>query len=433
MKTRRAILVLSLIPSVVLAQDGLWEQWFWFGNSSNGSDATRAINLIHLWDGSTAKVLALSQYLPDSDLESRLWTPPPVGSEPQDPGVFEDATIDASMFCGGHSALADGRVLHVGGEYVNAAHLFNPWAPVGNQWNNPVAPPSMTYKRWYPTATTLPDGRVLVCSGHQSTNGDFATIPELYDPWTNSWTQLFSAERQQTLYPFMFVLPSGWLIDAGPGQTRLLNPNTWSWGATIGDPSWPDPPPPPPGLKASAVMYEPGKIMRCGGDSPAVATTWTMDISTSAIPLTWLVAGDMNTARRNHNLVVLPDGKVLALGGNTTGNTTGPVFEAEIFDPATGAWTLQPPSHPDWPRWYHSTAMLLPDGRVVSAGGNGSRTGQIFNPPYITSGAPRPTITGAPAYMQYGQQYVISFNRNGGPQATKACLIRLAATTHGFD
>jgi len=332
-------------------------------------------------------------------------------------------------------------VLHVGGVYVNHADLFNPWAPVGDQWNNPFAPPDMTFNRWYPTATTLPDGRVLVCAGLQQEGGPHATIPELYDPATNSWTLLNSAQRLQPLYPYMFVLPSGWLIDAGPAQTRLLNPTNWMWGATIGDPTWPDPPPLPPGNHGSAVMYEPGKIMRCGGDNPGVATTWTMDISTSAIPLTWLVAGDMNKARRNHNLVVLPDGKVLAVGGNVNGNAyhpqdnpdPQPVFEAELFDPATGEWTLQPPSSPAWPRWYHSTAMLLPDGRVVSAGGNQSRTGQIFNPPYITSGAPRPTITGAPAYMQYGQQYVITFNRNGGPQATKACLIRLAAVTHGFD
>jgi hypothetical protein len=79
---------------------------------------------------------------------------------------------------------------------------------------------------------------------------------------------------------------------------------------------------------------------------------------------------------------------------------------------------------------YHSTAMLLPDGRVVSAGGNNTPTAQIFKPPYLTSGAPRPTIVTAPAYVQYGQQFSVTYN---GPSIDKVALIRLAAVTHGFD
>ena len=82
---------------------------------------------------------------------------------------------------------------------------------------------------------------------------------------------------------------------------------------------------------------------------------------------------------------------------------------------------------------YHSTAMLLPDGRVVSAGANDNPTAQIFKPPYITSEAPRPIITFANLYMQYGQTYTVQYNQNGGPVVTKACLIRLASVTHGFD
>lgn len=392
MKKGCAVVLMTAFPSLVLAQpQGEWEQWFDFGPP--GGPFTNAIHLIHVWDGSTTKVMAMSA---DADryLNTRLWTPPPVGSPPGYSGVFELADVAAYTFCGGHSALADGRVLHVGGFYSKNADLFNPWAPVGNQWNNPVTPPQMSYARYYPTATTLADGSVLVCAGLQSQGGAHATIPELYDPSTNSWVSLPNANRQQPLYPYMFVLPNGSLIDAGPGQTRLLDPATWTWGATIGDPLfWPyAPPPSPPGHAGSAVMYEPGKIMRCGGRDPAVATTWTLDASGASVPSNWLGAESMNIARRNHNLVVLPDGKVLAVGGNTTGPTGGPVREAEIFDPASGTWTLQPPLAQFHERWYHSTAMLLPDGRVVAAGGNSRRTGQIFNPPHITSGAPRPLI-----------------------------------------
>ena len=163
---RYAIALLGVIQSVAVAQgpQGEWEQWFWFGNDPLGDDATNAVNLIHVWNGSTPKVLALTR----TDPESRLWTPAPA-SLPGNPGVFEKAEVDAETFCGGHSAMADGRILHVGGRFVKDVDLFNPWEPVPNQWNIPRNPSDMTFKRLYPTATTLADGRVLAIGGHRGT------------------------------------------------------------------------------------------------------------------------------------------------------------------------------------------------------------------------------------------------------------------------
>jgi hypothetical protein len=145
-------------------------------------------------------------------------------------------------------------------------------------------------------------------------------------------------------------------------------------------------------------------------------------------PPSWLVANEMIHARRNHNLVVLPDGKVLAVGGNAVNNVNGAVRAAEIFDPSAGTWTEQPESHADHPRMYHSSAMLLPDGRVVSAGGNNHPTAQIFRPPYFNiSGDPRPTIDSAPAEMHYNQSYTINYHFDfDGPVASHACLIRVS-------
>ncbi|MCH9058219.1 MAG: DUF1929 domain-containing protein [Planctomycetes bacterium] len=423
---RCLILSLVLCPAVAFGQQGVWEDPFGFGDSTLGF--TRAVHLVHVWNGQTTKVLALSYNFPDS----RLWTPPPA-SLPGAPGVFESADLPTFTFCGGHSALPDGRILHVGGgefrgPYLDGADLFDPFNPVGSQWNNPTVPPDMSFRRWYPTATTLGDGRIFVCAGLQDDGGSHATIPELYDPIANVWTLLVSANRQQKLYPYMFVLPDGRLVDAGPGPTSFLDPSTWFWSGQIPEPPGPN----PPGSGGSAVMYEPGKIMRCGGQSTAVATTWVVDLNNNP-DVGWLNASPMNKPRRNHNLVVLPDGKVLAVGGNTDDNQIGPVFEAEIFDPASGKWTIQPSSHGGHHRKYHSTAMLLPDGRVVLAGGDTKKTAQIFKPPYITSEADRPIITSVLPYWQYGQTYTVQYNQNGGPVVTKACLIRLASVTHGFD
>ena len=126
----------------------------------------------------------------------------------------------------------------------------------------------MAVGRWYPTATTLPDGRVLIVSGRQrsrsttrtrrsSTPSD--TLPEIYDPKTNRITAMPTASRKMPLYPFMFVLPDGRVVDAGPDTTtRTLEPQTGQW-TTVASKS--------PIDGHSAVMYRPGKILKSG--------TWT--------------------------------------------------------------------------------------------------------------------------------------------------------------
>jgi hypothetical protein len=103
----------------------------------------------------------------------------------------------------------------------------------------------------------------------------------------------------------------------------------------------------------------------------------------------------------------------------------------ELYDPASGTWTAMAPQQGG--RMYHSTALLLPDGRVLSAGqDNGplATYGEIFSPPYLFRGA-RPTITGAPVSAGYGQALTISTPDAG--TITKVTVIKAAATTHEVD
>src|SRR5919109_3905750 len=139
----------------------------------------------------------------------------------------------------------------------------------------------------------------------------------------------------------------------------------------------------------------------------------------------------MRFARRQLNALMLPDGKVLVTGG-TSGSgfndETNPVFAAEMWDPATEQWTTL--ASATVPRLYHSTTLLLPDGRVLSMGGNDHLETEIFSPPYLFKGA-RPAITSAPGSVGYGQSFFV-----GTPNAaaiTKVTMLRLSSTTHAFN
>ena len=160
------------------------------------------------------------------------------GSAPQsehvwDPetGQFVSTPSGINLFCSGHVLLPDGRLFVAGGHELPYAGLRNTmlFSPTLGSW---TPGPDMARGRWYPTTTTLPDGRVLIVSGdgiRPGPNDPFFvrpsdTIPELYDPKTNTIVSVPSAGRLMPLYPFMFVAPDGRVVDAGPDTTtRLLD------------------------------------------------------------------------------------------------------------------------------------------------------------------------------------------------------------------
>jgi hypothetical protein len=153
----------------------------------------------------------------------------------------------------------------------------------------------------------------------------------------------------------------------------------------------------------------------------------------------------MKFARRQLNATILPDGQVLVTGGTSSqgfNNGAEAVRAAEIWDPRTNGWTEMAAMSPEVKRLYHSTAVLLRDGRVLSAGGGlpaadddpnrrNFPNGQVYSPPYLFSGRPRPTITSAPKTVAYGASFLLKT-----PDAAsigQVTLIRLSSVTHAFD
>jgi probable HAF family extracellular repeat protein len=227
----------------------------------------------------------------------------------------------------------------------------------------------------------------------------------------------------------MFLAPNGQVFNAGPNQvTRYLNTTgTGAWTA-VGNLNY-------SGTRdyGSAVFFD-GKILVAGGDGsttgPATNTAEIIDLNASNP--SWTNTSLMAGARRQHNLTLLPDGKVLVSGGSGGfgfDNANSPVYAAEMWDPSTGKWTTM--DSVTAYRGYHSTALLLPNGRVLSAGGEQTgASAEIYSPPYLFKGA-RPTITSAPSSVKYGQTF--SLPTPDAASITQVTWIRLGSVTHSFN
>ena len=343
-----------------------------------------------------------------------------------------------NVFCSGLAHLMDGNMFLAGGNRSAAldgivqTHVFN------YQTNTWSLGPNMAAGRWYPTVTPLRNGEMLITEGGPD-------IPEVRTT-AGTLRRLTTASLNLPLYPWIHAAPDGRAFYAGPNQTmRALNTDgtgTWQTFAQR-DSINRD--------YGSHALYDIGRILVAGGGASS-ADTRTININ-GATPQVAATA-PMANGRRQHNLTVLADGTVLATGGNSNGaglvDLDHGVYVGELWtpataNPATGTWkTLAAETAT---RQYHSTALLLPDGRVVSSGGGIcgtcddveylAKNAQVFTPPYLfkTDGsgelAPRPTIAAAPAGVVYGAGFQI--NTPDAAAIRKVALVRLGAVTHSVN
>ncbi|MGZ6965215.1 MAG: galactose oxidase-like domain-containing protein, partial [Acidimicrobiia bacterium] len=180
------------------------------------------------------------------------------------------------------------------------------------------------------------------------------------------------------------------------------------------------------------------KVMILGGgsqDQPvdAVASTAIVDLR-SATP-TYVPGPSMSAKKIYVSAVILPDSTVFETGGasTTVKNGNHPVLSSEIFDPKTSTWSKM--ASPTVPRVYHSSALLLPDGRVATFGGNPVNNFEmrveIFTPPYLQQSTPRPAITFSPTEINYNGTYSILTSQAAALRS--AVLVRPGAVTHSTD
>jgi len=348
--------------------------------------------------------------------DPRLWNP-------ADQTVTTLAKPGYDLFCSGHAFLAGGRLFVAGGHIQNGVGLpkASLYDPSSNTW---AAAPDMNAGRWYPTVTTLANGDALVVSGFVDNTIGVNTLPQVYETATGAWRSLTSAQLSVDTYPMMFLAPNGLVFHGAPSQiTRYLDTSgtgTWSFVANSNF-----------GYRdyGSAVMYADGKILLVGGGDPPTNTAEVIDLNQPSP--SWRSVEPMRIARRQLNTTLLPDGTVLVTGG-TSGpgfnDATNPVYPAELWDPATESWRTL--ASATVPRLYHSGAVLLPDGRVLSSGGNDYPTPEAFSPPYLFKGA-RPTMSAVPSTIGYGQHF--SVQTPNAASITKVTLIRIGSVTHAFN
>jgi hypothetical protein len=364
-----------------------------------------------------------------------------------DPATNTSKRVDvagSNIFCAGFVQLANGNVFVAGGNAdsglngIRRTHVFD-WRT--ETWSRG---PDMQDGRWYPSVASMPNDEALIIGGGptvaevRTTSGGLRRLTGVVTPRSRE-------------YPFFQAATDGRALLMGPTRTlSMIDSHGVGAIAGFGDRD---------AITRSYGSYAPydiGRFLVSGGGSvtedglSSVPSRSATTVSTRTGTPASAPTGPMVRRRRQHSLTVLADGSVLATDGQSTMGGGGlvdlnnAVYVAERWDSATGQWSELAPAAVA--RQYHSSALLLPDGRVQTGGGGICgvcnqvgylrRDQEIFTPPYLYkkdgSGqlAARPEIT-APGAIGYDGAFAVT-----SPQAAdirKVGLVRLGAPTHGED
>lgn len=417
------------------------------------------------------------------------------------PGTVESP--DTDVFCSGHAFTGDGRLLIVGGTKAwSTGHghdlafwghrrcwLFNPrergWVETTQLLPDPAGDGTTGGGRWYPGAVTTANGDVIGLFGHvaQDDSRHRNVQPERYNPSSRAWSLLpklandgpnyepefGNLDVRFLFYARTFQLPDGTLFFATP------MPVEWAANTTSGDD-------PTDGTHFSS-RYDPGTGQYVGHKIPAPAgyhewyhpcvllpllpeegyrprvlhcghsTAQRIDLGPDVAQPAWQpVATALEVERANSCAVLLPTGRVCLIGGVENASAdSNQVLAPEIydpgidwgtgtFDPGLGSWTVDETDLPANSRNYHSMAVLLPTGGVLTAGGNrnadpgdpntvGIKKIEVYQPAYPAG--TRPTVSGSPDSVTYGETFTVTVSDPGA--VDRVAFIRSGSCTHAFD
>ena len=365
----------------------------------------------------------------------------------QDAVIFDPVTGAKSMAAmspssqGCHMAttLSDGQLIFVGGQareepgaFTEAVRTVKLYDPADDSWQ---VLEDMNEERWYPSLIRLPDERLMACGGGQRPDARRTATCELFDPDTRRWRRTGSLSQPTEYSPSALLLTGDVLTTWSPPQ--LYDIATGAWRATGSfvqtDRGFPD------HSDHSLVVTE---------DGSAIAIGYEGDAGSAMVEIydpgagTWSLGASPDVIRSQAEIVMLPDGRVLAAGGtleqgSAPTNAFGEVATTDLYDPSEDGWRSMAPMA--MAREYHAMTLLVPDGRVVTTSGTGDQaccpapeaSVEAFEPPYLFRGL-RPTLTTPPpSALRRGESLSLRFSNTRAP--TSVVLIGTGAVTHWMD
>lgn len=483
---RFAVLVLTALSASMLGQAlGTWSEPNW----PNGY-YTRAIHFgllpderLFLWNNS----YSFGQPLPNTPKVTLVSPGVNYAYTTLNVGGAENTTTN--LFCVGYTLLEDGRLFTAGGHLIENGYgddrinVFDYRDP-NLEWITSTT--RMTQYRWYPSVTYLPDRRILITTGLGGPTHAPSYIPDMWvvdvpfldSPLRDYGSSLPEFNTMDTYYPFFFVDPKdGNLILANRGRNdESWHPNKkldlvsmqWSNYATLPTQSINVRDQYPSAVfvnaKTEAGIREAIVLMSGGSKNgeQTLAASEALMTNLYGDPPVWTAVQPMNKTRQNHQLVVLPTGDIIAFGGSDRFGPNGTPILAEaldritpelwnplVSDRLTRQWKLLATPTRQIPRGYHSTALLLPDARIMTGGGEpeggavGSgfefqRVSQIFSPPYGGRedwATRRPVLNSAPSVIRYGEPFTVTMtpNATSGRPITKLFMMSPAVMTHAYN
>ncbi|WP_328678983.1 kelch motif-containing protein [Streptomyces sp. NBC_01261] len=330
---------------------------------------------------------------------------------------------------------------------IRAAYEFDPKA----ERYIPVDP--MEKARWYPTLVGLDDGRVLAVSGLDDVGVIDQGDNEIYDPKTKKWTP--GPKRYFPTYPALFLTKGGKLFypasNAGYGPADKgrepglwdLKTNKFTKVAGLRDPEETE--------TSSSLLLPPAqdqKVMILGGggvgeSKKSTPRTAVVDLKQDS-PV-FKDGPDLPQGTRYLNSVIMPDDSVFTTNGSSDyrGRSASNIFKAQFYDPKGNAF--REAAAPMVGRNYHSEALLLPDGRVVTFGsdplfddqantklGHFEQRMEIFTPPALhKNGTNRPVLQDGPETLD--RHHRATFRTDHPERVVKARLMRPSSVTHTTD
>lgn len=363
-----------------------------------------------------------------------------------DPVIFDPRTGEktfpgassSSQGCHMSSLLSDGRVIFIGGQardepaaFTEAVATVKVFDPASSNWD---LLPDMNEQRWYPTVIRLADERLLACGGGQRPDATRTAACEIFDPDTRDWTVTGSLDQPTEYSPSALLYTGEVLTTWSPPQLFDVGSGTWRLTGDFVFPSrgYPD------HSDHTLVLLPDGDALAVGVRSASAAMVERYDPASG----TWAVGASPSNRRMRPEVVMLPDGRVLAAGGQRQSgsaptNEWGYVAATDLYDPEIDAWREVAPMA--MAREYHAMTLVIPDGRVITTSGTGNQASgaapeasvEAFEPPYLFRG-PRPRIESTSSTdLARGETFTVGFSQTAAP--TGAVLLGTSAVTHWMD